>query len=250
MKLATTIKEVIDILDDIIVAETSRASTLAFFPVLYRNVTIKIKEGIDLKLFQDNARMEKLDVLFANRYLLAYYNFKNGKTVTKSWEHTFEQEANTKMLIVQHILLGINAHINLDLGIITSQTAGIGNDLEDLKKDFDHINDILAAMVNDMQTSINKVSPLLTFFEWVGKGREDKLAAFSIAIARDGAWLFAKEYHTTQEQENCIQIRDRAIFSIGQKLVSVRSKFFTMVIRVTRFFESKNVENIVQTLRR
>lgn len=84
MKLATTIREVIDNLDDIIVVETSRASTLAFFPVLYRNVTIKIKEGIDLKLFKDNARMEKLDVLFANRYLLAYYNFKNGKTVVKS----------------------------------------------------------------------------------------------------------------------------------------------------------------------
>lgn len=249
MKLATTIEEVIDILDEIISFETEHNSPLAFFPVLYRNVTIKIKEGIDQLAFEENSRMERLDVLFANRYLAAYYDYKDDKVISQSWQHTFEQKSSSKMLILQHILLGINAHINLDLGIITSLTAGAGNDLSPLKKDFDHINEILAAMVNDMQISINKVSPLLSFFEWVGRGREDKLAAFSIEIARDEAWLFAQEYHISAHPENCIHSRDSSIKSIGKKLVSVNSKLFNVAIKVVRFFESKDVEKIVLTLR-
>jgi hypothetical protein len=249
MKLATTIQEVIALLDEIIILETARKSRIAFFAVLYRNVTIKIKEGIDQEVFEDNPRMERLDVLFANRYLEAYYQYKTGKPTTQSWQHTFDQTARSKLLILQHILLGINAHINLDLGIITSLTAGTGNALSPLKNDFDHINKILAAMVQDMQTSINKVSPLLTFFEWIGKGREDKLAAFSITIARDEAWLFAQEYHSSSEPENCIESRDIIITSLGDKLTSVNSKVFNFAINIVRFFESKDVEKVVAVLR-
>ena len=46
-------------------------------------------------------------------------------------------------VILQHLLLGINAHINLDLGIAAVETSP-GNQLAPLKNDFDMINKLLA----------------------------------------------------------------------------------------------------------
>ena len=195
MRLATTINEVIEILNEIIATEVEENSAMAFFPVLYKKVTERIRDGIVNGDFEDNPRMERLDVLFANRYLDAYYNYKQGTIITQSWQRTFDATVNNSSLILQHILLGINAHINLDLGIVASQTVGNGNPLAPFKNDYDAINDILSNMVNTMQASINKVSPLLVLLEWIGKGKEDKIAAFSISLARDGSWLFAHQYH-------------------------------------------------------
>lgn len=40
-----------------------------YFAVLYRKVTAKVKEGIAAGFFDDPGPMERLDVLFADRYL-------------------------------------------------------------------------------------------------------------------------------------------------------------------------------------
>ena len=248
MKLATSIAEVISILDEIIVLEKNNNSALAFFPVLYNNVTKRIRDGILAGEFEDNPRMERLDVLFANRYLEAYYNYKKGNEITESWRLSFEAAQDEKLLILQHILMGINAHINLDLGIVASDTVGKGQDLEPFKNDFNKINDILSTMVDGMQASINSVSPLFVLLELVGKGKEDKLAAFSISIARDGAWLFAQEYHSATDAKAQILKRDAIIGLLALKLSRVKSKFLAFTVGIIRFFESKDVAKVINAL--
>ncbi|HEX7529808.1 MAG TPA: DUF5995 family protein, partial [Pyrinomonadaceae bacterium] len=71
-----TIDEVLAELDQIILRARNDRDRLGFFATLYRNVTIKVKEGIAAGLFQDGRRMEKLDVTFANRYLAALGSFR------------------------------------------------------------------------------------------------------------------------------------------------------------------------------
>ncbi|MGB0789611.1 MAG: DUF5995 family protein, partial [Marinirhabdus sp.] len=85
MKQARTIDEVVQLLDQIITTETQANSTLAFFPVLYKKVTQRIKTGIENGEFENNPRMEILDVIFANRYLKAYQQLKLGERPSKSW---------------------------------------------------------------------------------------------------------------------------------------------------------------------
>jgi len=67
-----TIDEVLVRMDEIVEECKIRSSRLGYFAVLYRQVTRRIKEGIDLREFEDNARMELLDVLFAKRFFAAY----------------------------------------------------------------------------------------------------------------------------------------------------------------------------------
>src|SRR6266850_2974817 len=56
-----TIDDILTELDQIILRARNERDRLGFFATLYRNVTIKVKEGIAAGVFEDGARMEKLD---------------------------------------------------------------------------------------------------------------------------------------------------------------------------------------------
>ncbi|MBL4663999.1 MAG: hypothetical protein JKY22_10715 [Flavobacteriaceae bacterium] len=247
MKLPSNIDEVIAHLDDIIATETAAKSTLVFFPVLYRKVTERIKLGIQNKEFEDNPRMERLDVIFASRYIEAYEQFKAGQKTTESWQVAFDA-AQKKLIIMQHLLLGINAHINLDLGISVAETVGERGDMEAIKNDYNKINEILASMVSGVEKSIGEVSPVFYLLEKIGKGREDKIVSFSIDIARDEAWAFANQFHVSINKPETIAKRDAIIAILGNKLITSKSRILRWVIRFIRFFESKNISRIVTIL--
>ncbi len=248
MKQATTIDEVIAILGNIITTEVAANSNLAFFPILYKKVTERIKEGIIQKEFEDNPRMERLDVIFANRYLEAYFMYKEEKKPSLSWENAFEAAKNQRLLILQHLLLGINAHINLDLGIAVSETMGPDGNLENIHADFNKINAILASMVDGVQEKTGRVSPFFYLLDKVADGKEDLIATFSINIARDEAWLFANEYHDATDKETVFSKRDTSIGDIAIKLSTTKSRILRWVIRFIRWFESKNVAKVADVL--
>jgi hypothetical protein len=85
--------------------------------------------------------LKKLDVIFANRYLEAYHAYKAGQRARKSWQISFEAK-NKDLLLMQHLLLGMNAHINLDLGIAAAQTVESTQDIKTLHNDFNKINEV------------------------------------------------------------------------------------------------------------
>lgn len=248
MKLAKTIDEVILILDDIIIVETNASSNLAYFPVLYKQVTQCIKDGIENNEFENNERMAVLDVIFANRYIKAYHQLKNNETPSQSWANAFAEANNTKMLIMQHLLLGINAHINLDLGIAVAETVGENGDIANFENDFNKINEMLANMVDDVQERIGNVSPLFYLLEKFGKGKEDKIVSFSIYIARDGAWLFANQYHFSHDKSSEIKDRDAVIGVLSTKLTKTKSRWLRWVLKSIRWFENKDVPAVVSAL--
>jgi hypothetical protein len=190
---AKTIEEAIDILEQIIVENKSSNSELAYFPILYQKVTIAVKEAIDKQEFEDNVRMEKLDVVFVNRYLKAYFQFKNGEQPSDCWMVAFKAIDKFWPIILQHLLLGINAHINLDLGIAAAEIAP-KNEIEALKGDFYKINEILSSMVEGVQTDIGKLSPIIGILDFLAGKIDERIVDFSIQAARDGAWDFAQEY--------------------------------------------------------
>ncbi len=248
--LPKTIDEVITRLDEIIETECTNNSCMAYFPILYRKVTLRIKEGILNNEFENNPRMEKLDVLFANRYIDAYESSSFNKPFTKSWKNSFEAAKTGKLLIMQHLLLGINAHINLDLGIAVAETVGDNGELMDFENDFNKINTILASMIANVEAKIISVSPLFGLLDKLGKGREDKLVSFSINIARDGAWLFANKYHISSNKANELNGRDTVIALLAEKLITQKSWLLKYLVKTIYFFEKKDVPQIVAVLKK
>lgn len=184
---ANTIDEVIAILDHIIADCKANACRLGYFACLYRKMTMGVKEGIDKGIFEDGPRMEKLDVVFANRYLAAYNQYRKGLQPTHSWKTAFDAAHTDKLTVVQHLLLGINAHINLDLGIAAAEistAATIGT----LLGDYNKINDTIAGFFGVVQDSLCKIAFPMYFIKRIDPQTTTAVLNFSMVKAREMAW--------------------------------------------------------------
>ncbi len=244
---AKTIDEVIVFLDQIVKDEVKDSSKLAYFPILYRKVTIAIKAAIINKEFEDNTRMERLDVVFANRYLKAYSEFKANQAPSSCWAVSFKEGDKFWYLVLQHILLGINAHINLDLGIAAAEVSE--SDIQGLKTDFYKINDILSSMVDSVQADIDKVSPVIGIMDKLAGKLDERLVDFSIQLARDGAWDFACEYaHAETNQKNILlEKRDASITWLGEDIAQP-GLLLSGIAAFVKIFEWKKVSRIAPIL--
>jgi hypothetical protein len=209
---AQTIDEVIAQLDEVIARSRREQSRLGFFALLYRNVTVKVKEGIGAGVFEDGARMERLDVIFANRYLDAYEHYRRGAETSKCWLASFRAADSWFPIVLQHLLLGMNAHINLDLAVAAAETAP-GDEIDGLKHDFDRINDILGVMIGDVQDRLARISYYMTIVDRFGGRTDEALMNFSINRARDASWRMAVRLArmTPAEREREIQEIDARV---------------------------------------
>ena len=186
-----TIDEVIAALDGIIQRAWEERSCLGYFAALYRRVTRAVKEGIANNQFSDGPRMEKLDVIFASRYLDALTAYQAGGNPSRCWKVAFNACSDDSRLVLQHLLAGMNAHINLDLGVAAAKVSP-GASIEQLKSDFDMINTVLAAQVGAVESEMCAISPLISTLSLVGLRTETTLINFNIGLARQAAWFTAE----------------------------------------------------------
>lgn len=226
-QLPQTIDEVILQLENIIQAAIQNEDPMGLFPTLYRIVTIKVKEGIHNGFFEAPDRMEQLDVVFANRYLEAYHQYQNELKPTLSWQLAFEGTQKDQYLMMQHLLLGINAHINLDLGIAAARVAP-GPAIQSLKSDFDQINAILFQLVDATQDIISELSPWFGVLDWIGQNTDERFAQFSLKAARLHAWTVAQQVAECPLDEQA-KLIDRLDYKV--------QKFGTLIIRPGRFLD-------------
>ncbi|KJF45590.1 DUF5995 family protein [Draconibacterium sediminis] len=250
MKPIESIDDVILILDSIIEESLKTASTQGYFAVLYQKVTVKVKEEIQNNYFDDGPRMEKLDVVFAKRYIDAYFAWKNNEPVTQSWAIAFTETRNSNLLVVQHLLLGMNAHINLDLGIAAAEISK-SNNIAELEDDFNRINDILASMVDEVQNGLSSIWPFLRkLLSWLGQA-DNLLLDFSMKIARNGAWKFAKEIAAVEKVDwpKTITVRDKKVAN-KTRLITDPGKVIRFLFRVIRWTERGTVADKIEKLRR
>lgn len=247
--MANTIDEVIARLTEIIDDSRRRPSRLGYFTALYRKVTIRIKEGVEQGRFQNGERMKLLDVNFANRYLAAYDQHKQGQQPTESWQLSFETAARWRPLILQDLLIGINAHINLDLGIAAQETCP-GDQLPLLKQDFEMINTILAELVQSVQDEIGEFSPWIGFLEKIDPSADDAVVNFSLRVARNSAWNFALRLNSldAKERPGAIQKRDHEIAELGRLVVHPPGIFFYLGLTAIRLRESNDIPRIIEAL--
>lgn len=183
---ANTIEEVIVLLKEIIKAETEKSSATTYFTILYHNVTVAVRDAIVEERFEDNARMEKLDVIFANLYFDAYQGYLNNRPIAECWQFAFESTSMFRPTILQHILAGMNAHINYDLSqaVVVCST----EEIIPLKNDFILVNKILSEQVDTVQDTLANVWPLMKLLDWVAGRTDEAVIDFSMYKAREAAW--------------------------------------------------------------
>lgn len=246
--LPKTIGEVIDRLDVVIDRARRDDDRAGYFAVLYRNVTRCVRDGIAEGRFEDGARMERLDVLFANRYLEAYEAFRAGNPLTQSWRVAFEAASRWETLLLQHLLLGMNAHINLDLGIAAARTCP-GPAIVDLERDFREINAILIGMLHDVQECLSSISPWFGLLDAAGGEVDELIAKTGLTGTRDWAWMNALHLAALNEdrQGPVIERIDRSIAEVGM-VMNHPGLWFATVAFVVRIAERGSVGEIMDAL--
>jgi hypothetical protein len=221
--LPATIDQVVVALDALVADAIETQSRLGYFAALYNRVTMAVRDGIRAGSFEDPARMERLDVAFANRYIAAYERFRRGAAAPASWRLAFEAGSRLDLSVLQHLLLGINAHINLDLGVACAEIAP-GPAIDGLEPDFNRINDLLASLLPEVELQLIEISHLLGVSVGIADHFDDldgRVGNFSMREARRSAWRFARilaRLSGPLSHDVAIQARDQEIALLAFKL--------------------------------
>ncbi len=242
-----TIDDVLAQLQNIIAESMSGNSRLGYFAALYYKVTASVKDGIVKGRFDNGPLMEKFDVIFASRYLDALNAWKSNQPLTESWRVAFEAAEKPSLLVLQHLFLGMNAHINLDLGIAAVEASD--GQLETIRNDFDSINTVISSLTYQVLSELDRVSPLLSLLGLHSDNQTSILIQFSIDNARDGAWCFAEDLATKKnaDYDACIAQRDKTVSTLANALVKNKG-FIRFTIWLIHLFEWKTPSRIIKTM--
>jgi Family of unknown function (DUF5995) len=246
---ATTIDEVITRLEGIVSQCHRSADPLGIFALVYLGVTQSVREGVRNGSFHDSPRMERLDVIFANRYIDAYDAYRQGQPCTQAWQTSFDAARRFDLLILQHLLMGMNAHINLDLGIAAAEAVTVGQ-LKELEADFNAINAMLVEKIDAVQDKLSSVSPMLFLLDWFGKKGDERFAAFSLVKARTNAWKATNRLSQLSETDRMLEIKELdGYVALLNKIIVKPGVIFRGTLRFVKWFELKDVGKILDLLR-
>lgn len=171
-----------------------------WFDHLYLEVTRAVAAGLDASSFRDPAFMQRLDVVFANRYFAAFDAAEAGSAdLPAAWAPLFESRHETAIAPLQFALCGMNAHINFDLALALVATytelggegAAAGpREGTDRHQDYCSVNDILASVETRVRSEYE--TELTGVIDHAFPTAGDKVAHWSIVDARAAAWASAQ----------------------------------------------------------
>lgn len=115
MPLARPIDELLARFEATSAALHARGDNKRHFHGLYLRNTRAVKAEIDRGGFLDAEWVERLDVVFANRYFDALEVWERTGTSPGPWQLAFEAARDPAVPPLQHWLVGLNAHLNFDL---------------------------------------------------------------------------------------------------------------------------------------
>lgn len=242
------IDAIVERLDVIVADARARRHRYGFFAAMYRQTTSTVRAEVEAGRFDDDARMARFVAMFAERYLTAVRTWESGQQPTRSWRAAFRATERRDAIILQHLLLGMNAHINLDLAIVAAAICP-GDSIVELKADFGRINDVLQGLMDPVQQTVARFSPLLHILWDLGGDVDDEVLNFSIRVARRDAWQQAVTLaHLDAAQlVPAIDSLDRKV-AVLARLVAQPGGILNRAVDVVAFVESDDVVAVIDAL--
>ena len=223
------------------------------FATAYLHITKSIQTELAGNAFRDKEWVESYLIRFGNLYREALVYYENGQTelIPKSWKFSFDLAAQKEGLIIQHLLLGINAHINHDLAIALFDVK-IDPDRVDKYADHTKINEILEQATDTLKKEVSvKYAPILKRLDRKTGYVSDEVTNFSIPKARENAWSFAialtRAANQTEQQILRKALDDQAAVLARLILASpTQNPRFTRTVSVLKWLDSlaNRIQNI------
>ena len=251
--VVTDVRDIEDVLASLrtVVDEAAReGNRIGLFAAVYRQVTAAIAKGVRDGLFDDADRLNRFDAVFAGRYLTALEAWRAGRDPGRSWRLAFRATEDADLVLVQHVVLGINAHINLDLAVAAAQTSP-GGEITGLKQDFERINDVLIDVLCELQGALNDLSPLLGGLDVVLGRLDEEIFGFKLQRARAEAWeaavLLAGQ--SGDAWNSAVRMLDRYASGLGRVVLAPPFPV-PAALQVVRFAERTETAEAIERLDR
>jgi hypothetical protein len=246
----TEIDAVIIELDELVEAARGRDDRAGWFAAMYAQTSRAVRDQVAAGRFDDAERMGRFVTCFAGRYRGPMAAVREGRPIPRSWRVAFDALVHRDTVILQHLLLGINAHVNLDLAVAAAEVCP-GPQIMTLHDDFNRVNDILGSLLGPVRACIGRFSPLLDVIDRVGGADDDEVLNFSIRVARDEAWqqaVLLASIEDPVQRERLIDSLDRHVAVLG-KLVASPGGLLRQAVHLVAATESHDVVAVIDALR-
>jgi hypothetical protein len=214
---ATTIKAVIERMDELLARWEDNGDYRAVFVRSYRIITIAMEQAIATGEFEDPEWMTRLDICFAEEYFTAVEAYEQGDPrLPECWKRVFDIASRKQSTTLQDLMLGMVAHIVHDLPIALYKV-GVKVQRQSRLRDHQTANDILGRSINDVQSEISAhYSFILGSLDSLFGNKDEILTDQGIRIARDLAWKRAVGLSEAPTQA----VRDSLLDQIGLTALS------------------------------
>jgi hypothetical protein len=157
-----------------------------YFPAMYARFTERVEAAAADGRLGDAEPMRRFARTFAEWYLAPV---RGERPTPRCWAAAGDVAGDRSLLVLQQLLLGINAHVNHDLPQVVVELAAAGDgDLDAMRPGFDAINDLLAETYPELVRDVGRVAGwMATASAWGGGW----MFNFSLHNARRVAWLNA-----------------------------------------------------------
>jgi hypothetical protein len=168
----------------------ARHDRRAIFLTLYGVVSTEMHARVANGSFADATWVERYAVAFANLYREALEAYDAGRrdAVPDAWRLCFDAAASGAGLVLQDVLLGVNAHVTHDLAFALDRVS-IEPDREARRRDHDRVNGVLSAVTDRAtQRLASLYAPGLATLDDAAGELDEVLGRLSLTVARDRAW--------------------------------------------------------------
>ena len=185
-----TLTDVVAALSELELAYRRANDRRAIFVTLYGIVSTEMRRRVDQGAFVDPAWVHRYAVAFADlfRVALTAYDAGQYERVPKAWRLCFDAARAGTGLVLQDMLLGVNAHVNNDLPLALHAIA-IDPGREAKQRDHAAVNEVLASVTDRASQVIAELyAPGLAAMDDCAGQLDEMTSLFSLQVARDSAW--------------------------------------------------------------
>ena len=166
----------------------------------YSMMTANMLLAIEQNKFHDTQWVNQLLNRFADYYFKALSCYDCGEETPTVWKEVHKAAASKKLHVIQHLLLGVNSHINYDLvltlyDMLSPEWADLSDEMR-VKRYQDHclVNLIIGETIDKVQDEVvEKYSPSMDVIDKL-MGRLDEFLLLKLITAwRDKVWDHTQE---------------------------------------------------------
>ncbi len=181
----------------------------------YRLMTINMYQALEEGQFADPVWVGALLEHFANYYFIALEAYEAGDHATpEAWQIAFQAAKQPGLSVIQHLLLGVNAHINYDLvlaevDLLDPEWPGLTPEQRASRQaDHERVNQVIGETIDAVQdTILEPRQPRLEILDRLMGGLDEWLISRLIRHWRAEVWETALNFLETPDPESRASLR-------------------------------------------